>query len=123
MYETFCDTVQTFSSLVSAVTSIFLAVAAFTISRPLKATLKTTFFSYDTEDNTGKLLKKAKKDIWIIVNYGDKLLEKYENELERCLKRNVNIHFLMLDENNYSTIDKYTGEYQKKNMWNHLLKY
>lgn len=114
MCETFCDIVQTLSSLVSAVTSVFLTVAAFTISRPLKETLKTTFFSYDTEDNTVKLLKKAKKDIWIIVNYGDKLLEKYENELDRCLKRNINIHFLMLDENNYSTIDKYTGGIPKK---------
>lgn len=92
-----------------SVAAFLAALTALIVGVPLKEKLKTSFSSFDKQDHTGKLLKRARHDVWIVANYGDILLKNHKLDIEKCLKRKIHVHYIMLSKEYYPILDKYAG--------------
>ena len=96
--------------ILEAAAIIIASVSVHYLSSSLQRKYKTSFFSYGNENHNLKdLFCKAKNEIYIIANCGNKLLEEHKNTLEACLKRNVKINILILDKNTFPIMDQYVS--------------
>lgn len=78
----------------------------------IKKTANTYFFNYaDKKHDLKKVLRRARKSILIIVNCGDNLLKCHEETLSKCMKKGIEVNYLLLNEESYAYMDTYTTEH------------
>ena len=104
------DVVVLICGIFEAAAIIIASVSVHFLTTSLQRKYKTRFFSYGNKNHNLKdLFCKAKNEIYIIANCGNKLLEEHKDTLEACLKRNVKVNILMLDENTFPIMDRYVS--------------
>lgn len=92
------------SSIVQAGGSIIAAVSGAIITGQfakgiVKNDVPALIHTYSDENHdVHKVIKRAKKSIYIVVTIGNHLLEEIEDDLRVCLKQGINVYFLMHSE-------------------------
>lgn len=82
------------------------------IGRVVDRKIDSYFFSYsDRKHSLDRIMRNAKKEITIVVIYGDKMLTEYLEDLRSYLRRGIDIDFLMLSPKYAILTD--TGYYLK----------
>ena len=61
----------------------------------------------DKDHDVRKVIKRAKKSIYIVVTIGNHLLEEIEDDLRVCLKKGINVYFLMHNEEKGHELKEY----------------
>lgn len=61
----------------------------------------------DKNHDVHKVIKRAKKSIYIVVTIGNHLLEEIEDDLRMCLKKGINVYFLMHNEERGHELKEY----------------
>lgn len=107
-FEIYQLIVDAATPLVSAGAAIGAAViAAGKLGNIAKDSIDTYFVNYsDTQHDLARLLRKAKYSITFVVLYGDAMLDKYEQDIRKCLKRNVSVRYLMVTPEHAEALDK-----------------
>lgn len=97
------------SALIQAMGTITAAIIATVFAnRIVKKHSYSYFRSYeDKHHDLTDITRKAKNDIFIVVAIGDILLEKYNNEIEKYLKRGIKIKYLILDNEKVLEFERY----------------
>ena len=61
----------------------------------------------DMNHDVRKVIRRAKKSVYIVVTIGNHLLEEIEDDLRVCLKKGINVYFLMHNEEKAHELKKY----------------
>ncbi len=59
--------------------------------------------------DVSRIMKRAKKSIYIVADIGDKLWDKHKYDFARYMKSGVNIYWLILSEGVFLDLNKYIG--------------
>lgn len=61
----------------------------------------------DKDHDVRKAIKRAKKSIYIVVTIGNHLLKEIEDDLRACLRKGINVYFLMHNEEKAHELKEY----------------
>lgn len=92
--------------IISSVAGAFIAAGY--IGKAFKANIAPQFRTYsDEKHDVHKLMRTAKKSIYIVAAIGDQLLEKHEKRISGYLKKGVRLHFLIQKKPQYYELEHY----------------
>lgn len=78
------------------------------ISKMFKSNLLPLFQTYsDEKHDVNNLMRKATENLYIVVSIGDRLLDKYENQILSYLKRGVKLKFLIHEKTKFFEMENY----------------
>lgn len=99
---------------VGTITAAFIGAGL--LGKSVKKGLQSGFTKYsDEKHDVSILFRKAEKEIIIVVVLGNHLVEYYRKQLEKCLKRDVKIKYLLLSKERLLEMERYTNEELSEN--------
>lgn len=102
------STATILSAAIQAIGTIIAALIAAFAARKIIKDVRPLFHSYsDPSHDLRDITQKAESDVFIVVAMGDRLLEKYQSELERLLQNGIRIRYLLLDVRPFQELELY----------------
>lgn len=115
MTEYIPSLIEAFGGIVASVLAAFIAAGY--VSKSFNHNIAPLFFTYsDKKHSAGKILRRAKNNIYIVASIGDQLLESQEQKIRQCLKKTIRVcgkteklklYVLIQGESQYYELENY----------------